>query len=1364
MPTRKIASFGFRFVCRTAMAVASVIGLVAALRADPPVEQQREFFETRIRPVLVEHCYECHNSAKSAEGGLAVDHRAAFLKGGDSGAAIVPGQPDKSPLLAILRHEVDGLKMPKGQAKLSPRVIADFEKWIATGAFDPRDKPPSAAELAQATSWETVLKKRKQWWSFQPITNPPLPNVRDANWSPHAIDRFVLAKLEDAKLKPAEVAEAQTLVRRLFFVLIGLPPTPDEARLWTGKLEQPGGFEELVDHLLGSPHFGERWARHWMDWLRYAESHGSEGDPAIDNIWQYRDYLIRALNADVPFDQLVREHIAGDLLQPPRVNTTLGLNESAIGAAHWRMVFHGFAPTDALEEKVRFIDDQINVFSKAFLGLTISCARCHDHKFDAISQRDYYALFGILASCQPGRNAIDLPERLTDHRKELAALKPRIRSALAEHWLAAVPTLREHLLASDGPWTKADKPGSLLHLIFQLRQDLANNMSFAQSWRRQVQSWNVSQPRDSEQDADLARWWLARREDVAHWSRHGIGLTEAPSAAGDFAVAADGETVVTGIYPAGIYSHLLTAKSPARLSSPEVPLPGDYALWLRIIGDGGATARFVVHDYPRNGTVYPVKTLTKSWEWHHFDLTYWTGDPIRIELATGPDAPLLVNNQPRSWFGIREARIVRKGAAAPAADREFLQPIFEAAAAAPPNSMEELADRFVAATTAAIKSWQAGSLTDAQARLLDACATEGLLPNRLQELSAARPLVEEYRRWENGIVVPTRVPGLQESVGRDWPLFVRGNHKTPGDVVPRRFLEAIDAKPYDTPNSGREQLARDLLRDDNPLTRRVIVNRLWHHLFGRGIVATPDNLGRLGAEPTHPELLDHLATRLKENAWSLKSMIREIVTSKTWRLSSQPSPQAEQLDPDNRLLSHAHVRRLEAEAIRDSLLAASGQLNRDLFGPPVDGNSTRRSVYVRVIRNSLDPFLRAFDFPEPFSTVGQRDVTNVPAQALTLMNDERVASLASSWGTRVVGDARLPSEEQRIQQMFLTAFSRPAQPAELRQFASYLAETRHEHQRLTKRAAELRQQIEQRQRAIRDRIEPVHARLLQEVKTKSDAGKSNLPQPIARWEFANDLHDAIGETHVKLVGNARLEAGALVVGPRGYALSAPLKQTLKAKTLEAWVQLDTLNQRGGGVLTVQTPDGNVFDAMVFGEQSPREWLAGSNFFQRTQPFGGNQEADAATRAVHVAIAYHADGVIAAYRDGQPYGQPYKSNGPHEFRAGEAIVGFGIRHLPAGGNRMLSGRILRAQLYDRALSAEEIQSTAQAAPYFVPEAQVLAALSETDRQQVARDRAAIEKFEAELAALGPVPESLSEAVVWTDVARALFNFKEFVYVR
>ena len=371
------------------------------IRAAEPADI--EFFEAKIRPVLVEHCYACHNSAKTAKGGLALDDRASTLKGGSEGVIAVAGKPEKSRLIAVLKHELDGKAMPKNGPKLDKAVIADFEKWVRLGMPDPRDKPPTAEELTKATSWETTLEVRKKWWSFQPIRNPVPP---DSKWSDHPVDRFVGSKLTEHKLEPGASADETTLIRRLYFTLIGLPPTPAEMEKWTLRLKTAGGYIELVERLLGSPHFGEHWARHWMDWTRYADSHGSEGDPDIAGAWHYRDYLIRALNADVPYDQLVREHVAGDLLKAPRIDKRLELNESAIGPAHWRMVFHGFAPTDALEEKVRFIDDQINTFSKAFLGLTVSCARCHDHKFDAISHKDYYALFGVLASNRPGRAAV----------------------------------------------------------------------------------------------------------------------------------------------------------------------------------------------------------------------------------------------------------------------------------------------------------------------------------------------------------------------------------------------------------------------------------------------------------------------------------------------------------------------------------------------------------------------------------------------------------------------------------------------------------------------------------------------------------------------------------------------------------------------------------------------------------------------------------------------------------------------------------------------------------------------------------------------------------------------------------------------
>ncbi|WP_010586139.1 DUF1553 domain-containing protein [Schlesneria paludicola] len=1353
------------FVCAIVCGIV-VVGARLTPAADPIDPSQIEFFETKIRPVLVEQCYKCHNSAIRADSELAVDHRAALLKGGDGGAIIVPRNPAESRLLPILRHEVVGMNMPQDGAKLDDRVIADFEKWIAMGAPDPRDVPPSAEELAAATAWEQVLQKRKAWWSFQPIHDVAPPKLAENSWSVHPIDLFVLAKLREKGLKTSEAAESRVLVRRLYFALIGLPPTAEEVESWTARLEQPGGFELLVNHLLESPHFGERWARHWMDWIRYAETHGSEGDPTIENAWRYRDYLIRALNSGVSYDQLVREHIAGDLLEQPRLNPVLGINESMIGPAHWRMVFHGFAPTDPLDEKVRFIDDEINTFSKAFLGLTVACARCHDHKFDAISQRDYYALFGVLGSCRPGRNAINSTEELNRNREALAALKPKIRSSIADSWRVYVPQLHQRLLKDSSLWQKSDQPKHLLQHWALLQQDLSSGISFDDAWKRREAAWTA----DRERRAALLThprfrsWNLAQPADSASWFRAGVGLDEQPSPAGEFAVAAEGDRVLSAIYPAGVFTNKLTAKHAANFSSADVHLDDEYDLWVRVIGDGGSSIRYVVQDYPRDGTVFPVRKIAPEWQWQKFDLTYWNGDDFHLELATGPDAPVIVNNEPRSWFGISEAFVVKKGEPGPVTDsQEFLDPLFESAAQQPPRSLEELANRYVVALVTAVNAWRNQDLTDAQARMLDACLKQGLLPNQLEQLTTVKPLLSEYRRLEEAIVVPTRVPGVQETVARNQRLFERGNHKHPSDEVPRRFLEAIDATPYQTSQSGRRQLAEDLLRDDNPLARRVIVNRIWHHLFGRGIVATPDNFGRLGLPPTHPELLDHLATRFKSEGGSIKEMIRFAVTSKTWQLSSRPSEASQQIDPDNEYLSHAHLRRLEAEAIRDSLLSATQTLNQDLYGPPVDGRSARRSIYVRVARNSLDPFLRAFDFPEPFSAMGRRDVTNVPAQSLTMLNDQRLDELASAWADRLMAEVST-SDEARLNTMFLTALGRPALPDEIREFKSYLTTIKAERAQIATQVAMVRRQLEERKNAIQSLVESVRQRKLIEMKVNPDVGKQVAPRPIGRWQFDGDLHDVIGLAHGQLFGGASVENGFLSLNQQGYVITAPLTQSLKAKTLEIWVQLDGLNQRGGGAMTIQSRDGGTFDSIVFAEQNPQEWLSGSNNFARTQSFQAPPETDAGNRPVQVAIVYQNDGQVIGYREGQPYGKSYQSNGPQEFKAGEAIIGFGIRHLPAGGNRMLAGRILRAQLYDRALSAEEVLASSLAAPFFVSDAQIVAAMSEAERQQWNTDKRQLAVAEEKIKSWGTMVDATGEKSLWTDLARAMFLFQEFLFVK
>ena len=1349
-------------------------GLIAVALAVPQSGTARaqqaaqiEFFESRIRPVLVEHCYRCHNSADQAEGDLALDHREGLLAGGSAGPLIVSGDPDKSRLIAILKHEVEGLEMPAEGPKLGADVIADFEQWIRQGAADPRDEPPTSETLQQLTSWEAILEKRKRWWSFQPIKPPPLPPTQ--RWSAHPVDRFVAAKHQELGLSRADAATANVLIRRLYLNLIGMPPTAEETDRWQATFKSNPNrddvIDQLIDELLNSRHFGEHWARHWMDWIRYAESHGSEGDPRIDNAWRYRDYLIRALNADVPFDQLLREHIAGDLLANPRIDRGRGINESAIGPAHWRMVFHGFAPTDALDEKVRFVDDQVNAFSKAFLGLTLSCARCHDHKFDAISQQDYYAIFGILAACRPARQVIDLPEVQLRGRDSLGELKRALRSALAQDWLGNPKPLRDRI-ASHPALQAAQAEDHVLHLLTRVPQSADEGRAFSAAWADLISATAKKLARSPEfESATVKHWDLADPMDSRQWTASGIGLANKPSEPGEFVVALSGDQVIRSIYPAGVYSHTLSDKDPARLTSKDFEVTGEQELWLRVLGDGGATVRYVVQDYPRSGTVYPVTGLQPTWKWQRYDLSYWQGDQVHIELTAGKDAPLLVKNADRSWFGITEARLQRKGSSPPPELPSHLEPIVGLASENPPDSFEALLDLHAEALLIAVKAWRDGQASDAQAELLNAALRQGLLPNTFADLPTAAPLIKQYRESESQLAVPTRVPGLEEAIGRSQPLYVRGNHKRPSGIVPQRFLEAIDETPYAPELSGRLQLADDLLREDNPFTRRVIVNRIWHHLFGRGIVATPDNFGRLGETPTHPELLDWLAVEFADQEWSMKRLIRLLVTSRTWQLSSRTSETALQTDPDNRYLARASVRRMQAESIRDSLLRVSGRLDLTSLGPPVDGNAPRRSVYVRVIRNSLDPFLRAFDFPEPFSCTGSRDATNVPAQSLTMMNAPRIKTFAEGLANRLLEDQSLSGDVERIERMFVIGLGRQPTPDEIRRTEEFLARVDASHQQARRLAASYRKRISDLAQQVSAIVEPTRNRLLAEAAAQNEAGHTpSLPQPIGRWDFEQGFEDAIGDADGQAKGGARTEAGELVVARGGHVVTAPLTQNLKAKTLEAWVRLDNLDQRGGGVMTVQTPDGRFFDSIVFGERDPRQWLAGSNNFARTEGFNAPPESEATQRFIHVAIVYHEDGRIVGYRDGQPYGKAYRSSGPFEFRPGQAVVSFGVRHLPAVGNRQLSGRIRLAQLYDRALSSEEVAATAGGEGVFVSQAMVLKALSPDQQTKLKSLNESIAKTNRALEDLGPIPTPRGDRAPWVELARTLFTFKEFIYVR
>ena len=1058
-----------------------------------PTAQQLEFFESKIRPVLAENCYACHNSHDRTEAGLALDHRGGWQASGRRASVIVPGNPARSRLIRALRSSNLELRMPQGEAALPDEVVADLERWIEMGAPDPRDAPPTAEEHRATTSWDAIRKQRMDWWSFQPVTDPALPDISGQAWS-RPVDRFVKRRLDDAGLVPAELADARTLLRRLRYVLTGLPPTPEEGAAFEAATanDRDGAIERTVDRYLASPAFGERWARHWMDWIRFAETHGAEIDPAIPYAWRYRDYLIRAFNRDVPYDQLVREHLAGDLLAEPRLSAAGTISESAIGTANLRFVIHGHSPTDALDEQVRFTDNQIDVTTKAFQALTVSCARCHNHKFDPISQTDYYALYGVMASTRPGIFTLDRPEHSRRGAGSMTRLKAEIRTELAAAWLQSLERLPREMLRERRAWREALRADISSHDPLYVWQTLkhTSGRTFRERWQRHVRDFEASRATVAEMDAaDAVRRWPVRPDGIAaatgsndrQWFAQGSAFPDGPiaSAAGFFDLLPEGDRLLGDVRPAGIYSHDLSSRHSAVLGSSRFAIEGDdRALFVRVMGGGGAAARYAVQNFPTGGETYPIEVLEDGEErWIEWDLSYWDGDHAYIELTTAADRPLDAHDVERSWFGITGAVLVREGQSKPRRlAAEQTAPLFETGAM--PSDRRQLAEVYAIALRRSIEAWRDRRATDSQARFLGSFVRRGLLPNSeaaLRDRPELLDLVAQYRALDSEVPVPTRIAGTAPGTVFDQPLMVRGSHKQLADPIERRFLESLDSSPFVDGGAGRLDLAERILDARNPLTARVIVNRIWHHVFGNGLVATPDNFGRMGEEPSHPELLDHLATRFVEQGWSIKTLVRELVLTRTFQLSSVPTDvdaRAEK-DPGNRLLAHASVRRLEAEAIRDTMLAIGGQLDDTVHGQSVSGHAPRRSVYVRVWRYGLDPFLTTFDAPTPVSSVGRRDQTNVPAQSLALMNDPFALGRARDFARSVVGPegASPPDEEEMVAAMYERAFGRRPSHEETERALSFVQQVRRRAQPApAEELARLQQEIAERTAELDERV------------------------------------------------------------------------------------------------------------------------------------------------------------------------------------------------------------------------------------------------------------------------------------------------------
>ena len=1058
----------------------------------PAAPADLEHFEQHVRPLLAKHCFECHGPKKE-HNGLRLDSRGAMLKGGDGGAAIVPGRPEQSLLIEAVKHE--SFEMPPEPAEpLKPTEIAALERWIRAGA-------PWPAEQTAAAAPQTIAERAKKFWAFQPVRDHGPPSIKNAAWSREPIDRFLAARWEAAKLEPAAEADPRTLIRRVSFVLAGLPPTPDEVEAFAaasarGGAEAERAYAALVDKLLASPRFGERWARHWMDWVRYCESHGSEGDPAIPFAWRYRDYLIRALNADVPYDQLVREHLAGDLLPNPRRNEELGINESILGTAHLRFVEHGYQPVDPLEDMVKVTDNQIDVAMKSFQALTVTCARCHDHKFDAISQADFYALFPVFAAPRPGQVQIDLPERLHKHDARLEEIKRELKAELIADWTKSLDDLPRRLAELPETTKKNNERGSApssgslreppspqgakgaereiqaavdwaakrfdhpLHLWTMLRK--RSDKSVVDTFGKLAERYrNEAAARTANAEKSITQRIVLDEAEFAKWRNTGAGAPQAVSKPGELIVAVAGGGAAAAILPSGAYTQRLSSKHGAVLTSPTFRIDSD-AISVRLVGSGYGQARLCIQNYavPRGG-IYNLSAvpLEPGSHWFTWDTTFWRGFDAYLEVATNDDLTIASRAVPkdapppptdgRSAIGIREIWF-HNTKAPPAADCEPRSAGAWVARELQAKSAGDVAKHYQRLARAALAAWRSDTLSDEQAELLNALAAVGVLPNYGDASAQARELVAEYRRLEKEIPVAQRAPGVVEAAGYEQPLMIRGDHTKLGDPIPRRYLEGLGSESLADGGSGRLRLAEKLADPQNPLTARVAVNRLWHYVFGRGLVATPDNFGELGRRPTHPELLDHLAARFVDEGWSIKRAVRGMVMSRTFRLASTPSAAAKRHDPENLLLSHASVRRLDAEAIRDSLVFVAGRLQQTADGGPgyVHGEpprlQTRRSVFVTVKRNGLPQFLETFDWPKPFTTIGARDVTNVPGQALTMLNDIVVIDLAKYWAKAEL-EHSVGTIDERIARMYRAALARAPDAEELAAARGFLDELAEMH-------------------------------------------------------------------------------------------------------------------------------------------------------------------------------------------------------------------------------------------------------------------------------------------------------------------------------
>ena len=972
-----------KFQSATLSAVALFALMLRPLPAEDAVKKPVdaagiEFFEKKIRPVLLQHCYECHSAkSKNVKGGLLLDSREAAQKGGDSGAAVVPKNVAESLLISALRH--DGFEMPP-KGKLPDSVIADFVKWVEMDAPDPRDR-----ELVEKS---IDFDEAGKHWAYQPITQPAVPKVERSDWAKNAIDYFTLAKMEQLKLQPVDQAGKRELIRRATFDLTGLPPTPEDVAAFLQD-DSPNAFENVINRLLQSEHYGERWGRYWLDVARYSEDQAHTFSvTANTNGFRYRDWVVASFNADMPYDKFVRMQIAGDLIGPESEGSydhLVSLGFFGLGAQYYKN-------SDAAKAAADELDDRIDTLTRGFLGLTVSCARCHDHKFDPIPTQDYYSLAGIFSSSRLNNAPLCKPEEVQAYnsgQQRVKSTEEEIKKFLADEKSTAaeskvgeiakyIETVWKHRTAkaneqSVNTATLAEAAGVneflLKRWIGFLEPNQKGKLSALDGWFELNIAASSSKDDSTRVPAEVSKVANGFQQYIQQLLnvRDGVSTT-------NLVQVSDDKPHTPGS-PRFVSPNVTKVRPTAGI---DVDISGAKQLFL-VVSDGGNGNSCDHSDWlaPRlvgdKGELKLTKLKWKSLEGFggaKVDRNY-EGKPIRVGGKTykngiGVHAPsLIVYDVPEGYQrfkaigGLDNSGSDQGGCGDQAA--VHFSVYTEQPTSGPIGPGKDVLSLVLG--------------KDGPFTVSDGDLENFLTGEKRERLIKLRADFEDAKK-----TAPTMYPiahAYAEANVADMRVFVRGNPARQREVAPRRFLRILagEERPQFTNGSGRRELADAITRADNPLTSRVIVNRIWQHHFGRGIVATPSNFGKQGEAPTHPDLLDYLATKFIESGWSMKSLHREIMLSSTYQLSTSDNDSNSNIDADNRFLWRMNRQRLDVEAWRDSLLDVSGKLDRTLGGPSTnlaDANNVRRTVYAKISRHELDNLLRLFDFPDANITSSKR--------------------------------------------------------------------------------------------------------------------------------------------------------------------------------------------------------------------------------------------------------------------------------------------------------------------------------------------------------------------------------------------------------